>query len=182
MSPPPLPPPLPAVFCPPAISPLWRGPTSKLMLDPLQYPGARRLSHLRVSTLSLKSTCSSSLPKPAALGRPYVGPRRFCPPSLGRLVGREGGACTPQGTWCATSGGGYVGNPEPCNGLSCAWVPRRRHFQRDGNLSPECIPSGNAPPSPPGSCSTSSRPGTMSADTGGSVPAYLPVPLSPLLP
>ena len=174
-----LPPPLPAVSSPPSSSPLWRGPTSKLTLGLFRYPGAWRLSCRRVSTLSPIYTCSSALTEPAVLERPSVGPQRLCPPSLVWLLGGGGGACAPRGTWCAPSGRRCVGNPEPCNGLSYAWGLGWRHFQRDGNPSPGCSPSGTAPTSPLGSCSTSSRTGTMSAVTGGSAPTYLPVLLLP---
>ena len=179
VSPPLILPPLLATSCPPASSPLWRGPTSVSTLDVLRYTGARRLSCPQVYTLLPRSTSSSKLPKPAVLGKPSVGPRRFCPPSLVRLMGEGGGACSPRGTWHAPSGRHCVRNPESCNGLSYAWGPIRRYFQRDGNPSPDFSPSGTEPPSPTGSCSTSSRPVTMSSDAGGSAPTYLPN--SPLL-
>ena len=176
MPPPPLPPPLPAVYCPYSGSPLWRGPTYGLKLGILRYPGAQRLSHLRVSPLSPRSMRSSALPEPAVSEQPSVGPQPFCLPLSVRLVDGGGGACVPQGICHATSGRRCLGNPEPCNGLSYAWGPGRRNFQIYGDTSPGCSPSGTTPTSPHRSCFMSYRPGNMSSVAGGSAPTYLPVP------
>ena len=129
-------------------------------------------SYQRVSTLPPRSTRSSLLPLPAALRRPSAEPQRFRHPSFGRSVGGGGDACAPRGTLSAPSGVTYGGNPEPYNGLSYSWRPRRRHLQRDGNPYPEYSPFGTAPPSPPRSYSTSSCPGAMSAGAVGTAPAY----------
>ena len=121
-------------------------------------------------------------PVPEALGRPSVGPRRFRPPSLGQSVFGGGAACTPRGTWSVPSGRCCGVNPEPCTGLSYDWGPGRTHSKRYGDPSPGCNPSGTSPPSPPGSCFMSSRPGTMSSGAGGSAPTYPQVPPSPVPP
>ena len=180
---PPFPLPLPAVACLPSSLPRLRIPTSKLWTNTLWDLGEWRISCRRVSMWPPRSTRFPSCPVPEASGRPFIGPRRFRPPSSRRLVvGGGGGACATQGTWSVPSGGRCGGIPEPYNCLSYAWGPGRTHPKRDGNPSPGCNPSGTSPPSLTGSCSTSSRPGTMSAGTGGSAPKYPRVPPSPVPP
>ena len=147
----------------------------------MQDLGARRLSRRRVSMWPLRSTRFPSHTVPEVLGRTSVGPQIFRPPSSGRSLVGGGAACTPQGTWSVPSGGLYGGIPEPYNGLSYAWGPGQTHSKRDGDLSLGCNPSGNSPPSPPGSCSMSFHPGNMIAGGGGIAPAYSRVTLLPVL-
>ena len=177
--PPPLLLPLPAVACLPSSLRRSRGSTSELGPNHLWDIGARRLSRPQFSTWPPRPTSFSSRRMPESLERPSIGPKIFRPPLSGRLVVGGGGACAPPVTWSAPSGARCGGNLEPYNGLSYAWGHGYTHSKRDGDPSLGCNPSGTTPPYPPGSCSMSSHPGNMSADTGGSAPTNPRVPPLP---